>query len=328
MILIILIEENRKMRELLSASSLQPPWNVPFQMAPQLPQYLQPWSAHGHYDGSHSAQMGVQYNHTKLSYPKAHAEVILSVLQGLNLDQSDINAIQDSAETIPWKYRKQTQQVLVAREFYDWASTPKSCTLLIEGPNWKDSFQAGQAMAWVSATFTEVLRTRDHFISLAFFCGRHVEPEDAPIGGTALISSFVAQLIQQHYAETTFDPQDIDLESLGAGDLRTLCDLFARLVRQLPRHQTLICIIDSVDAYETSELEDDMRMVLHHLLNLAKEESVSATFKILVTSVTGTLGVHEEFQDEDANVLLMESLQSSLEDVSEWESGEDSDQEW
>jgi hypothetical protein len=58
-----------------------------------------------------------------------------------------------------------------------------------------------------------------------------------------------------------------------------------------------------------------MRMVLHHLRNLTKEKSVAATFKILVTSVMGTLGVHEVFQDEDADVLLMESRQSSLEGV-------------
>jgi hypothetical protein len=177
----------------------------------------------------------------------------------------------------------------------------------------------------VSASFMQSLRTRDRFVSLVFFCGRHVEFEDASVGGAALIASFVAQLLQRHYANAVFSQQDIDLESLRVGDRDALCQQFEWLVRQLPRDKTLMCVIDSVDAYETEELEVDMRTVLHHLLGLTRDKSISAVIKVLVTSATGTIGVHEEFQDEDANVLLMESLQSSLEDVGAWESEDDSD---
>jgi hypothetical protein len=253
--------------------------------------------------------MNLQYFQATQLNPSFSTNFLPSVLRGTNLDHIDLNDIMKSSETILWKYRKRTQQVLVAKEFYDWASPAKSCKLLIQGHTWKDDIRAGQAMAWVSATFAQVTRTRDRFISLAFFCGKHVELEDAPVGGTALISSLVAQLLQQHYAPTTFSQQDIDLESLRAGDIRTLCHLFAWLVRQLARDKTVMCVIDSVDAYETSELENNMRRVLRHLLDLAEDKDVPAAFRVLLTSVTGTIGVHEEYQSEDANILFIESLQ-------------------
>jgi hypothetical protein len=282
---------------------------------------------YGVYNGPYPGQINLQYYQATQSNPTICTDVTLSVLHGANLDTTDLEAIIDSAETILWEYRKQTQQIFVAKEFSDWASAAKSCTLLIQGYDWKDSEQAGLAMAFVSATFMHVLRTRDRFISLAFFCGRHVEPEDAPVGGTALMSSFIAQLLQQHYADTVFNQQDINLEGLRASDIRTLCKTFEWLVRQLPRDRTLMCIIDSADVYEIEGLETDMRIVLHHLLGLAQDESVAATVKVLVTSVTGTIGIHEEFQDENTDILLMESLDSSLEDLGEWGSVEDSDSE-
>lgn len=267
--------------------------------------------------------MMLQHHQAQLSQTTISTDVILSIIQESNLDHIDIEAIMESHEAIPWKYRKHAQQIFVSKEFYGWASSSKSCKLLIQGQTGNDSIQARLAIAWVSASLMQTLRMRNHFASLAFFCGRHFEPEDGPIGATIMISSLMAQLLQQHYANTVFNQQDIDIAGLKSGNVSALCIMFEWLVRQLPRDKTLLCVIDAVDAYETEELEVDMRTVLRHLLELTRDTNVSATIKVLA-SATGTIEVHEEFQDQDANILLMESLTSSLEDAG-WESNYDSD---
>ncbi|KAF2684959.1 hypothetical protein K458DRAFT_366444 [Lentithecium fluviatile CBS 122367] len=320
-------DEIRRTRTPSPAPSPQPPWSLQFQPPPPYPQYLQPWPIPGDYGWMHQQQMNLKYHQAQLPQPTIHTNAILAVLPGLNLDRTDIDAIMELGEAILLKYRKRTQQIVVSKEFCDWARSANSCKLLIQGDAGNDSTQAELAMALVSASLMQSLRSRDHFISLVFFCGKHLEPEDEPLGATAMASSFIAQLLQQHYADTAFKQQDLDLESLQAGDIGVLCTMFERLVRQLPREKTLVCVIDAVDAYETEELEADMRTVLRCLLRLVQDRSVSPAIKVLVTSPAGTIGVHEEFGDEDESILLMESLQSSGEDAGIWELEGDPDEE-
>jgi len=254
--------------------------------------------------------------------PTVYADTIFSALQALNIDQADIAAVLESSGDILLNYSKRTQQIVVSREFRAWSSSPNSCELLIQGYPARDSTQAARAMALISASLMESLRNRGHFISLVFFCGKHTEPEDtqdASIGPSAILRSFITQLLQQHYATSVFREQDIDFKGLNERDIHALCRMLDWLVRQLPQEKTLVCVIDAVNAYETDEWEEELTALLRFLLGLARDKSLPPAFKLLVTSPTGTLDIHQEFGDEDGNILYIESLQSAGEEAGLWE---------
>lgn len=235
---------------------------------------------------------------------------LLAVLNILDLDKTDIDSIMESSNSIPLKYRSRAMQIVTAEEFRAWATSATSSELLVQGDPGADTTQATFAMSLVSASLMQGLRNRDRFVSLVFFCGRHVESDDALAGGRAMISSLMAQLLLQHYANATFRQQDVDLEGLRSGDIGVLCRLFEWLVRQLPQHKTLVCVVDGVEYYETAKYEDDMRTVLNSLLGLARDETMCPAVKILATSPMGTVSVHKAFKDDGSNFLLMEGLPS------------------
>ncbi|KAF5000734.1 hypothetical protein FDECE_11146 [Fusarium decemcellulare] len=251
--------------------------------------------------------------------PTIHVSVILAILDISDIDKRDIALIMESSNAIPLKYRRRAKQTILADEFRTWATSATSCELLIQGNPGADTTQATFAMSLVSASLMQGLRNRDRFVSLIFFCGRHVESDDAFSGGKAMIRSLLAQLLQQHYVNATFRQQDVDLEGLRSGDIDVLSRVFRWLVRQLPQHKTLVCVVDAVEYYETAKYEDHMRTVLDALLGLARDETMSPAVKILATSPIGTVSVHKAFKNDDSSFLLMDGLPSRDEDVLELE---------
>ncbi|UKZ77745.1 hypothetical protein TrVFT333_005470 [Trichoderma virens FT-333] len=169
-----------------------------------------------------------------------------------------------------------------------------------------------------------MLRERERYITLVFFCGFHVEDEDSNVGGAAIIRSFIAQLLQQ--IPFDFMPLDmtIDLDSISKDDCKVshLCELFVYLVRHLLRRdRTLVCIIDGIGDYETDELESDMLVVMKMLLQFCKiakhgngAGQSHGDVKVLATTPFSTEAVQELLlgegnkDEDDSPFLTMESF--------------------
>ena len=256
----------------------------------------------------------------------------------INLDVADINTILDFSHAIPLRSRSRAKQVISTPQFTAWATASTSRELLIRGSPGADATSAKQAMSLVAASLVVGLRgtsriqavppnsvasgsADSRFVSLIFFCGRHIESDDEFVGGAAMIRSFIAQLLQgddEFTANTTFWQREVDLDALHqqqSGDVVALCGLFAMLVSRLPRHKTVVCVVDGIECYERREYEGDMRVVLGWLVGLARDESIGPAVKVLVTSPVGTVSVHEAFEDgggyggrEEENVLFLEGL--------------------
>lgn len=220
----------------------------------------------------------------------------------------DIEAILESGDSIPLRFRSHAKQIVTSDQFHLWATSAISCELLVQGYEVSDEAQAECAMSLVSASLMRSLRDRDRFLSLVFFCGRHIESDDPFTGGAAIIRSLTAQLLQQQFMNLSFQSQGINLEAIAAADIDVICALFERLVRSLPQHMTVVCVLDDMGCYENHRFESDMRRVLEFLLRLTRDETMPPAIKLLVTCPTGTVSVHEAFKQEDSSILSMEEL--------------------
>ncbi|OTA08542.1 hypothetical protein A9Z42_0002450 [Trichoderma parareesei] len=239
---------------------------------------------------------------------------ILEILNiPLDLDSVDLQAVKEYSYRLPRKYHARAVQVTQTREFRQWIVTPTSTRLLIHGdfsPHGPDSHRVSP-LSFFCFLLVHMLRARERYITLVFFCGVHVEEEDSNVGGAAIMRSFIAQLLQQTGPSFIQLDMAMDLESVARGDcaISKLCDLFVQLVRQqLSRNRTLVCIIDGIGDYETDELQGDMLAVIKTLLQFRKpakqghgaEQPSHGDVKVLVTTPFSTEAVQELFLDEES----------------------------
>ncbi|KAK4100792.1 hypothetical protein N658DRAFT_496879 [Parathielavia hyrcaniae] len=253
---------------------------------------------------------------------------LLSVLGSVSgLDKGDIQSAFSQSECIPFHYRLHAQEIIHAREFHAWATTPSSRELLILGDTSLEGVQANAAVSLVAASLVESIRARGpKFAALGFFCGLHTQrDDDAHAGAAAMIRALIAQLLEQHYVGYTFQECDLGLglgQLAGSGttavDLAALCALFEWLVRWLPRDKTLVVVVDGIGEYERAYFEDGMLVVLRCLLGLvaAEDQNQGPVVKLLATCPTGTIGLRSEFRRKGPeSILLMEALQVVSEQV-------------
>ncbi|KAL6858457.1 hypothetical protein J3F83DRAFT_750862 [Trichoderma novae-zelandiae] len=241
-----------------------------------------------------------------------------SILDILNiprdLDSVDLQAVKDYSYRLPRKYHARAVQVTQTREFRQWIVTPTPTRLLIHGDFSLHALDSGRVspLSFFCFLLVHMLRARERYVTLVFFCGFHVDEEDCNVGGAAIMRSFIAQLLRQ--MGPSFIPLDrsIDLDSVAQEDcdISKLCDLFVHLVRQqLHRDRTLVCIIDGVGEYETDELEPAMMAVMKTLLQFRKpaeqgngaEPSSHGDVKVLATTPFATEAVRELFLSEDGD---------------------------
>ncbi|RYP33773.1 hypothetical protein DL767_004640 [Monosporascus sp. MG133] len=310
-----------------SSQQQQPPWNVSQQMVwpsqyLQIPfqLYHQQQGTGAHHFHGPSAAPSVAYSLfpvpvAPLQEPTLHVSELLAALNISDLDKMDIEAIIELGDAIPLRYRSSANRIVKSDAFHAWATSARSCELLIQGHVVADTVQARAAMSLVSASIMQGLRGRARFVPLVFFCGRHVEYDDEFAGGSAMIRSLTAQLLQQYFANATFRKQDVHLEALEDVDIDIVCGLFGWLVRHLPQNMTVICVLDDASCYENRRYEADMRRVMEFLLGLARDESMPPAVKVLATCPAGTVDLHKLFKRDDSAILSMEGLPSMGEEL-------------
>jgi hypothetical protein len=216
-----------------------------------------------------------------------------------DLDISDIKFSIDSRNLILFKLRSRSEQLVTTPQFNSWLVKPKSRKLLVHG-DFKNGPNYIPPLSLLCATLTQVLRKRERYISLIFFCGSHVETDEGPVGGRAMIRSIIAQLLRQHSFDLSLLGQEIDLERIKEGSMETLCALFSWLLKRVPKDITLVVLLDGISHYENDEegFEDEMLRVVRLLLRFVKEASIeTATVKLLATSPAATDGVLNEFEE-------------------------------
>ncbi|KAJ3548882.1 hypothetical protein NM208_g781 [Fusarium decemcellulare] len=219
-----------------------------------------------------------------------------------NIDLTDMEFVVSKKGQFPEKQRVRTEQIINTQLFQSWMVSPHSAKLLIHWDTHPPKTIAGISPLSVFAmTITHVLRSKDRFISALWICGCHADitQPGAGIGGGAMVTSFINQLLRQHIFDTRLLHEDVDVASLQEGDIDEFIKLLEWLVHRLPPEITVIFIADGVVLYERPEFEADALRVFSRLLMLSGDTSVSATVKVLFVSTPATDFIRGAFEKED-----------------------------
>ncbi|KAK4160628.1 hypothetical protein QBC43DRAFT_325297 [Cladorrhinum sp. PSN259] len=205
----------------------------------------------------------------------------------------------------------EVNRIVTSNKFNNWLTAPHSTELLIHG-NYRGT-QYTSILSIFCTTFVQTLRQpeKSHIISLAFFCGLHLDSQqDFYTGGRGMIHSFVSQLLEQREFDLSILQFDTDM--LERGEIHVLLELFTDLMRQvLARGETVFCIIDGVRYYEREEYEYEMGLVVKEVLDLVQEEhekhGEGSILKVLITSPAPTTIVRHAFRDDE--ILMLSSAE-------------------
>ncbi|KAK0727451.1 hypothetical protein B0T26DRAFT_137105 [Lasiosphaeria miniovina] len=123
-------------------------------------------------------------------------------------------------------------------------------------------------------------------VTLSFFCGQHVAVKDALRGPRGLMRSLIAQLLRA-WPKACLD--DLDLAALEGRNhtcipVAELCLMFKLVVRQIPCHYNVICIVDDVGRLEMDEWSSEYWAVMGMLEDLVNGAEAGVRFKVLITS--------------------------------------------
>ncbi|KAM0799545.1 hypothetical protein BDR22DRAFT_822230 [Usnea florida] len=184
--------------------------------------------------------------------------------------------------------------------FQDWLIATSPIFLLVDGKG-GSATERISAMTFVSALLAQTLSDAGTSC-IHHFCGLHTGRSDDLSGPSGLLRALLAQLVTLYTFRIGFTHYN-DYHELQRFDLVRLCALFSELVKDLPEGFILVCVIDGLSFYETSEWADDLRLVLETLNALTRDPEVWAAFKVLVTSAVASRQAINYIPREDHLIL-------------------------
>lgn len=189
-------------------------------------------------------------------------------------------------------------------KFQNWLMSPSPIFLLVDG-NGDSAAERTSAMTFVAALLAQSLG-EEGVTCIHYFCGLHKTSSDDLSGPSGLLRALLAQLLNLHTYTIGFTSYN-DYHKLQQFDITRLCALFSDLIKDLPEGFVLVCIIDGLSLYETSEWAEDLRRILETLNALTRDPEVYAVFKVLATSAMASRQAIKYIPREDHLMLPLEA---------------------
>jgi hypothetical protein len=179
--------------------------------------------------------------------------------------------------------------ILKIPKFRQWLFKPQPGLLHIDA-NMDESSKTGQ-MSYFCALLLQVLRSTGPNIILHFFCGQHVAVNDALRGPTGLMRSFLTQLSTAILQRTPPDqvaatPGPKLLIDRSVPRIQDFCRVFRQLLRQVPSHITIFCLLDGISWFERNIWAGDYAAIMDTLYEIIADRELGYRFKVLMTSPT------------------------------------------
>ena len=170
----------------------------------------------------------------------------------------------------------------------------KSRALLIHGSS--EPFQYTSPLSMFCGHLVGLFAAAKPILILNYFCGLHMGT-DPRSNVSGMLVSLIGQLLGQgahkglHFELSFID--DDDIRSLEKNDIETLCNVFRDLVLQVPDNKFLICIIDGISLYETSDRRNELMYAWKRLNRLLTNQNVKVVLKLLATCPGHSLKLHD-----------------------------------
>lgn len=183
-----------------------------------------------------------------------------------------------------------------------WLVNDTSDSLMIEGNIDTAPYAYTSALSYLCAEMSHLFEAINKTMVVSHFCGLAAQPSSTrEAGAKTMMASLIGQLLDSDGADALSEAR-VDKAMYGAiekGHLTALCEAFDALVLQLPKPWTVICLIDTVNFYETPARLDGALEAINHLRKLAhKCKKHDVVFKLLVTEPKRSLYVAQEFSEQ------------------------------
>ncbi|EHA23968.1 hypothetical protein ASPNIDRAFT_131149, partial [Aspergillus niger ATCC 1015] len=184
-------------------------------------------------------------------------------------------------------------------EFTEWLRSPQSSLLLVDARlDTSPAIMVTPMSIFVSTLIYSLISSPD-CLPLFFFASLHDEDGDRELSGpTGMMRSLITQLL---FSDKLATPS---LQFLGRGflnacesnNIKALCELFRRLILQIPPNVQVICLLDGTAAYETGSLTGEEIDYVAALFQRLVEDSVetdSMRLKVLFTFANQSLQISD-----------------------------------
>lgn len=178
------------------------------------------------------------------------------------------------------------QGIFEGARFNEWFSADDSAALFIEGGPILADLGRFASLTLMSCLLIKSLEGKEPAVSISHFCDRHTSSSDPIRGPQGLMRSLISQAVRSFDSQLnlSFASSHRYREQLKSHSIRTLCECFASIVKQLPPETVLFCIVDKIDCFDKPQWAEDCRFMMREIQDLLYEYEVGPVFKLLVTS--------------------------------------------
>jgi hypothetical protein len=189
--------------------------------------------------------------------------------------------------------------VISSPRFQRWVAASEKDLIYVEGHLDPSRFGRTSPISYFCANLAQLFGDSATSITLHFFCGQHVAFNDDLQGPRGLIRSLLTQLLKIWPSDLLYGLDFAGFignhESIPMGDL---CQIFELLLRQVPIHSTVFCIIDDLAQFEKDRWDEDYWHFLRMLGTLILGQESGMKFKVLITSSTKSKRLQEHVPEE------------------------------
>lgn len=170
-----------------------------------------------------------------------------------------------------------------------WIKVPESSILFVNGNETSRqsplSFVCAKLLDTIQSTTNMNQRASSSVSAHGFFCGQHLHPNDLYEGIDGMMRSLLGQLLVAHrkFELTTIER----LQNIDRSNVDNLCEMYFRLIMQLPAQETVFCIVDAMTFHEgsRSRCREEALTVVQMLVRLTEccDGPPHCIFKVLLT---------------------------------------------
>ncbi|KAH9239013.1 hypothetical protein K456DRAFT_32432 [Colletotrichum gloeosporioides 23] len=201
----------------------------------------------------------------------------------------DLATVVGHSERFDSDDRAKAQWLLQTDEFRSWLRENHSSLLLVDG-ELQDSMIS--PLSGICGGIVGALMQNRGSAVAFFFAGLHVDMQQPDIdsGPVPMMRSLIAQLLMSPNLpsrDLSFMSKDM-IKGCRDGDFPVLCEVFVKIIKQVPTQTTVYCIIDGVSWYEQGRWLDDLDQFATALEYITKRNNAgrSGSLKVLLTSPT------------------------------------------
>jgi len=239
---------------------------------------------------------GLMINPTKPITPQTTSPVQLISLLEVPLEQEvcDLDFVLRQSKAFDTTSKAYGAIVISNPRFQRWMAATESDLIHVDGHLDPSRFGKTSPISYFCANLARLLEDSPTSITLHFFCGQHVASNDGLQGPRGLIRSLLAQLLRAWPAPIL---HGVDLAGFtgqhASIPIEDLCQIFELLLRQIPIHCTIFCIIDDFAQFEKERWDDEYWHVLRMLGTLIVGQEFGIRFLVLITSSTKSKRLQE-----------------------------------